>query len=103
MKPYGIHGMIGKNYMSISLGGKKMLKEVIMPKIGLDMEEGTILTWLKKIGDPVETGEALAEIETDKATTEVESAVSGTLKEIVEEEGAVVEIAKTIAWIETNE
>ena len=80
-----------------------MLKEVIMPKIGLDMEEGTILTWLKQAGDSVEEGEARVEIETDKATTEVEAAVSGTLKEIVAEEGAVVEITKTIAWIETNE
>ena len=80
-----------------------MLKEVIMPKIGLDMEEGTILTWLKREGDRVEEGEALAEIETDKATTEIESAVSGVLKEIVEEEGAVVEITKTIAWIEVDE
>ena len=84
-------------------GGNDMLKEVIMPKIGLDMEEGTILTWLKQAGDSVEEGEALVEIETDKATTEVEAAVSGTLKEIVAEEGAVVEITKTIAWIETNE
>ena len=58
-----------------------MLKEVIMPKIGLDMEEGTILTWLKQAGDSVEEGEALVEIETDKATTEVEAAVSGTIKE----------------------
>ena len=84
-------------------GGNDMLKEVIMPKIGLDMEEGTILTWLKQAGDSVEEGEALVEIETDKATTEVEAAVSGTLKEIVAEEGAVVEITKTIAWIETHE
>ena len=76
-----------------------MLKEVIMPKIGLDMEEGTILTWLKQAGDSVEEGEALVEIETDKATTEVEAAVSGTLKEIVAEEGAVVEITKTIAGL----
>ena len=46
-------------------GGNDMLKEVIMPKIGLDMEEGTILTWLKQAGDSVEEGEALVEIETD--------------------------------------
>ena len=39
-------------------GGNDMLKEVIMPKIGLDMEEGTILTWLKQAGDSVEEGEA---------------------------------------------
>lgn len=84
-------------------GGKIMRKEVVMPKIGLDMEEGTILTWLKAVGDPVKEGEPIAEIETDKATTEVESTVTGVMAEIVEEEGAVVEITKTIAYIETDE
>lgn len=52
-----------------------MKKEVIMPKIGLDMDEGTILTWYKKVGDPVKKGDVLVEIETDKATTDVESAL----------------------------
>ena len=60
-----------------------MRKEVIMPKIGLDMEEGTILEWKKKAGDTVSKGEVLLEIETDKAVTEVESALDGTLAEIV--------------------
>lgn len=80
-----------------------MLKEIIMPKIGLDMEEGTIITWYKKVGEHVNAGELLVEIETDKATTDVESAVSGTLKEIVEQEGNEVPITKTIGWIETDE
>ena len=44
-----------------------MSKEVIMPKIGLDMEEGTIEKWLKAVGDPVKEGEPLVDIETDKA------------------------------------
>ncbi|EOH94938.1 biotin/lipoyl-containing protein [Enterococcus pallens] len=80
-----------------------MKKEVIMPKIGLDMDEGTILTWYKKVGDPVKKGEVLLEIETDKATTDVESAVDGTLVEIVEEEDETVDIGETIAWIEVDE
>ena len=80
-----------------------MKKEIIMPKIGLDMEEGTIVRWLKHVGEKVEQGEALAEIETDKAVTEVEAAVSGTLVEIVAQEGDEVEITKTIAWIETDD
>ena len=80
-----------------------MKKEVIMPKIGLDMDEGTILTWSKKVGDPVKEGEVLLEIETDKATTDVESAVDGTLVEIVEEEDETVDIGETIAWIEVDE
>ena len=70
-----------------------MKKEVIMPKIGLDMDEGTILTWYKKVGDPVKKGEVLLEIETDKATTDVES----------EEEDETVDIGETIAWIEVDE
>lgn len=80
-----------------------MRKEIIMPKIGLDMEEGVITEWLKAVGDRVEEGEALCEIETDKAVTSVESAVAGTLVEIVAEEGESVEITKTIAWVEVDE
>ncbi|CAK7026600.1 MAG: Dihydrolipoyllysine-residue acetyltransferase component of pyruvate dehydrogenase complex [Desulfovibrio sp.] len=80
-----------------------MKKEVIMPKIGLDMEEGTISTWVKKVGDHVEVDDVLLEIETDKATTEVKSSVAGTLTEILAEEGDTVEITKTIAWIQTDE
>jgi len=80
-----------------------MRKEIIMPKIGLDMEEGIIIKWLKAVGDQVNKGDVLCEIETDKAVTEVESAVDGTLVEIVAAEGEIVEITKTIAWVETNE
>lgn len=80
-----------------------MKKEVIMPKIGLDMDEGTILTWYKKVGDPVKKGDVLLEIETDKATTDVESALDGTLTEIVEEEDATVDIGEVIAWVEVDE
>ena len=80
-----------------------MRKEVIMPKIGLDMTEGTIVEWKKEVGDRVEKGEVLLEIETDKVTTEVESSLNGTLVEIVAEEGDEVEITKTIAWVEVDE
>jgi pyruvate/2-oxoglutarate dehydrogenase complex dihydrolipoamide acyltransferase (E2) component len=80
-----------------------MRKEIIMPKIGLDMEEGIICEWKKNVGDRVEEGDVLCEIETDKAVTNVESAVSGTLVEIVAGEGDCVEITKTIAWVEADE
>ena len=79
-----------------------MKKEIVMPKIGLDMEEGTIESWEKKVGDHVNEGDVLCKIETDKAVTDVESNVSGTLCEIVAEEGDTVEITKTIAWIEVD-
>ena len=80
-----------------------MRKEVIMPKIGLDMEEGTIEKWGKAVGDTVKEGDPLVDIETDKAVTTVESALNGTLVEIVAEDGDTVEITKVIAWVETNE
>lgn len=80
-----------------------MKKEVIMPKVGLDMEEGMITSWLKKVGDPVVAGEPLMEIETDKAVTEIEAAVTGTLVEIVVPEGETVEIASVVAWVETDD
>ncbi|MEG1418792.1 MAG: biotin/lipoyl-containing protein [Oscillospiraceae bacterium] len=80
-----------------------MKTEVIMPKIGLDMDEGTICEWKKKVGDRVEVGDVLAEIETDKATTDIETTVAGTLSEIVAKEGDTVEITKVIAWIEADE
>lgn len=80
-----------------------MRKEIIMPKIGLDMTEGTIVEWKKKVGDRMERGEVIAEIETDKAVTEIEASVDGVLAEIVAEEGEEVEITKTIAWVETDE
>ena len=80
-----------------------MRKEIVMPKIGLDMEEGIITEWKKQVGDRVEEGDVLCEIETDKAVTNVESAVSGVLAEIVAQEGDSVEITKTIAWVDADE
>ena len=58
-----------------------MAKEMIMPQMGYDMTEGTLLRWLKNVGDPVERGEPIAEIETDKVTIEIEAFDSGVLTE----------------------
>jgi pyruvate/2-oxoglutarate dehydrogenase complex dihydrolipoamide acyltransferase (E2) component len=80
-----------------------MKKEVIMPKVGLDMEEGTIVNWLKKVGDHVEAGEPLMSIETDKAITDIESAVTGTLVEIVVPEDEAVAITTVVGYIEADE
>ena len=63
------------------------MHEVIMPKLGLDMEAGTIEKWHKKPGDSVEAGEILFEVMTDKVSLEVEAYNSGTLLKIVREEG----------------
>ena len=56
----------------------------------------------KKVGDRVAEGDVLCKIETDKAVTDVESTVNGTLCEIVAQEGDTVEITKTIAWVEVD-
>ena len=70
-----------------------------MPKTGMAMEEGTIVRWLKKVGDRVSKGEAIAEIETDKVTMELESEVDGTLLALLHEDGETVPVTRTIAWI----
>ncbi len=63
---------------------------VEMPNLGYDMEHGRLGAWLKRPGDVVSRGEAIAEIETDKTTIEMEALVTGTLAEILCEEGQAV-------------
>jgi pyruvate dehydrogenase E2 component (dihydrolipoamide acetyltransferase) len=75
------------------------MAEVIMPKMGDAMEEGTLLKWLKAVGDPVSEGDALAEIETDKVTLEMEAQEDGFLTNILVEEGAIVPIGEAVATI----
>ena len=72
---------------------------VIMPKMGDAMEEGTLLKWLKSVGEEVSEGDALAEIETDKVTLELEAQESGFLTNTLVEEGAVVPIGAPVATI----
>jgi pyruvate dehydrogenase E2 component (dihydrolipoamide acetyltransferase) len=79
------------------------MAEVIMPKMGDAMEEGTLLKWLKAVGDPVSEGDALAEIETDKVTLEMEAQEDGFLTNILVEEGAVVPIGEAVAMIGTED
>lgn len=76
-----------------------MATRVIMPKLGMSMEEGTILRWLKKEGDAVRQGEPLLEIETDKVTMEVEAPASGIVLQICVAEGDVVPVTETVAVI----
>lgn len=72
---------------------------VIMPKLGFDMAEGTLVRWLKAEGEKVEKGEVLAEIETDKATVEVEANFGGVVLRQLVEAGAVVPVSTPIAVI----
>jgi pyruvate dehydrogenase E2 component (dihydrolipoamide acetyltransferase) len=72
-----------------------------MPKLGFDMAEGTLIRWVKKVGDTVNKGEILAEIETDKATVEVESSASGVVRSLLADEGSVVPVNTPIAIVGT--
>ncbi len=75
--------------------------QVLMPKLGEEMKEGTIVQWLKKVGDKVKKWEPLLLVETGKATVEAESEVDGTLKKIlVAENTEHIPIGQVIAIIE---
>ena len=78
-----------------------MADTVNMPKLGFDMAEGTLVRWVKKEGETVNKGEVLAEIETDKATVEVESSASGLIRKLLVEEGSVVPVNTPIAIVGT--
>jgi pyruvate dehydrogenase E2 component (dihydrolipoamide acetyltransferase) len=80
-----------------------MRHEVTMPKLGYDMEAGKIESWVKAIGEFVERGEPIAEIETDKATVEMESLVAGVLVEIVQPAGSEVAVGQVIAYLESDQ
>ena len=79
-----------------------MKVDVAMPNLGYDMEQGTVARWFKAVGERVERGEPLAEIETDKAAMDMEALVTGTLVEIVSAPGSEVAVGATIAYIETE-
>jgi len=72
---------------------------IVMPQMGYDMQEGTVVRWHKKEGDAVARGEVIAEIETDKATVEFEAYTSGVLRKIVVEEGVAIPVGELIAVI----
>ena len=76
-----------------------MATELKMPQMGYDMEEGTVVRWLKNENSPVEKNEPIAEIETDKAVVEFESETSGVLLKIVAPEGSVIPVGQTIAIV----
>ncbi|WP_276499293.1 dihydrolipoamide acetyltransferase family protein [Pontibacter litorisediminis] len=78
------------------------LVEMVMPKMGESIMEGTVLKWLKSVGDTIEQDESVLEVATDKVDTEVPALQGGVLKEILVQEGDVVAVGATIAIIATN-
>ncbi len=76
-----------------------MATAIVMPKFGQTMTEGTIVSWEKKLGEPVRKGDLLLKIETDKSEMEVESDAAGILLRIDAAPGAVVPCGTVIAWL----
>lgn len=80
-----------------------MAKYIIMPKLGFNMDQGTVVQWLKKEGDTVKEQEEILEIETDKTIMPVEAPCPGILRKILVEEGEVVPVTLPIAIIGDKE
>jgi len=76
-----------------------MPTNIIMPALELAQETGKIIHWLKRPGDPVQKGEPIVEIETDKVTVELEAPASGVLRDVSAREGDVVPVGRTIAVV----
>jgi pyruvate dehydrogenase E2 component (dihydrolipoamide acetyltransferase) len=78
------------------------MSEITMPRLSDTMQEGTVARWLKKPGDEIKKGDILAEIETDKATMDLEAYEAGTLQQIMVQEGETVPIGQVVAFIGTG-
>src|SRR5919107_5432627 len=76
-----------------------MATKVIMPKLSPTMEEGQVSRWLKKEGDKVSMGEPIAEIDTDKATMEMQALSEGVLRKVLVQEGESAPLGQPIAII----
>ena len=76
-----------------------MATTIVMPKMGYDMREGTVVRWYKQEGEDVARGEVIADIETDKATVEFEAFTGGVLHRRVAQEGIPVAVGEAIAII----
>jgi pyruvate dehydrogenase E2 component (dihydrolipoamide acetyltransferase) len=76
-----------------------MAETINMPKLGFDMAEGMLVRWVKQVGEEIKKGDVLAEIETDKATVEVESPASGVVLQHIVEQGTVVPVNAPIAVV----
>src|SRR5260370_27974592 len=73
-------------------GASSMSKDVVMPALGMAQETGTLIRWLKEPGQSVAKGEPLMEIETDKATVEIEAPAAGILANVTAHPGAIVPV-----------
>lgn len=79
------------------------METIQLPKLAITMEEGTVVRWLKREGDPIAKGEPVVEIETEKANAEIESTCDGYLKRIAVKEGGVARVEAVLAYIASDE
>jgi pyruvate dehydrogenase E2 component (dihydrolipoamide acetyltransferase) len=79
-----------------------MEREIVMPQMGVLMTEGVVCRWLKAVGDHVKKGEPLFEVETDKATSEVEAEAAGTIDRILVPEGGTARVGEAVALLRTD-
>ena len=77
-----------------------MAKNILMPKWGLTMEEGTVLAWEIEVGDEGEVGDVIAVVETEKVEVDLESPEAGTVVRILVEEGETVEVGTVLVTLE---
>lgn len=76
-----------------------MAQEIKMPELGSDIEEGVLLNWIKQVGEQINEGDVLAEIETDKATVEVPATASGTIIELMGKPGETLKVGAVIGYV----
>ncbi|MHC5184033.1 MAG: 2-oxo acid dehydrogenase subunit E2 [Planctomycetota bacterium] len=86
-----------------STGSSDNVIPILMPQAGQSMEEGTILSWKIKEGDTIEVGQVIMEIETDKATMEVEADAAGRVAKIVSGVGDIVKVKMPVAFLAEND
>ena len=79
-----------------------MVTDVVMPKMGESIIEGTILEWRKEVGDSIEVDEILLEIGTDKVDSEIPAPVSGKVVKLLAEPNDVIEVGRVIAQIDSD-
>lgn len=76
-----------------------MADNILMPKWGLTMEEGTVISWEVEVGDRIKVGDVIGVVETEKVEVDLESPVAGTISEILVEEGETVEVGTVLATV----
>ena len=76
-----------------------MAENILMPKWGLTMEEGTVISWEMEVGDHIEVGDVIGVVETEKVEVDLESPVAGTVTQILVPEGETVEVGAVLAMV----